>query len=113
MRYETLRDKVTGDLLDARCEADLKVQPFGGLDTITYAHAVEEIEPEEVRRLLNLPSLPKEFGVVVEEAASNLRAELMSAGLTAEDVKLIAGGKVGVVEMKALLAKAVPAPKVL
>ena len=116
MRYDTLRDRKTGELLDARCAADMLARPFGGLDKVTFAHAVEEMEPAEVRRLLDLPSAPKEFGIAADLAASNMRAALLEAGISAEEVKSLSSGTLGAAEVKALLAKAAevkPAGKVL
>jgi len=113
VRYETLRDRKTGELLDARCAADVAQRPFGGLDKTTYVHAVENLDPDAVRKALGLKPLWDESGIAADAAASNMRAELMAAGLSAADVTLISTGKVGVAEMKALLAKAAPVAKEL
>jgi hypothetical protein len=102
MRYETLRDKMTGDLLDARCEADLAARPFGGLDKVTFAWAEEDLEPDDVRAQLGLPAIVDELA---GPATSKLRAALLDLGYTDAAVLDIAAGKVvGKAELDALLA---------
>ena len=102
MKYQTLRDRKTGALLDARCEADLLSRPFGGLDKVTFAWAEEELEPDDVRAELGLPAIVDELS---GPATSNLRAALLELGYTEAATLEIAAGKVaGKAELDALLA---------
>jgi hypothetical protein len=102
MKYQTLRDRKAGALLDARCEADLAIRPFGGLDKVTFAWAEEDLEPHEVRAQLGLPAIVDELS---GPATSNLRAALLDLGYTEAAVLDIAAGKVvGKAELDALLA---------